>query len=139
MKFISFVYYKIIKYNTNAGDEAKYKYVYSFIHITFLICFNFFSVFLVVSNFFNFDFDLIYSPINGLLNKFIFLPLVVTPFFILIYSFYFFKRKSINEYLKKFDLLEEKDKKQLNFYFYLYIISSIAFLLFSIISPAIFR
>ncbi|MEO7049359.1 MAG: hypothetical protein ABI091_28910 [Ferruginibacter sp.] len=138
MKCLNFLFCHFIKYYQNENNITRQK-IFSFINVLALLLFNLLSIIFIVNNFLKKDLFIYYLPENNLKNKFLIIPLFIFPFPILLY-FYF--RKNENKILmltKGIDDLPIKKRKQLKFSFLIYIVISAILLLFSIISPAIFK
>ncbi len=95
MKWLNFLFCHFIKYYQNENNITRQK-IFSFINILVLLILNLLSIIFIINNFLKKDLFIYYLPENNLNNKFLIIPLFISPFAILLY-FYF--RKNENKIL----------------------------------------
>lgn len=138
MKCLNFLFCHFIKYYQNENNITRQK-IFSFINVLVLLILNLLSIIFIINNFLKKDLFIYYLPENNLNNKFLIIPLFISPFAILLY-FYFRKNEiKILMLAKSMDDLPIKRRRQIKFSFLTYILISVTVFLFSIISPAIFK
>jgi hypothetical protein len=133
------VYYKLlIHYQKEKSRTARE--IYSYIGICALLMFNFMAINALLSTFFNWDYNNLFSvqSDNKFVNRFLIVPIKILPIFLLVYVVYKINKEKINLYVKEFRQAATKPNN-LEIIFWVYIIFSSLLLIFSIISPTLFK
>lgn len=134
MKFLSYIFYRFILYH-NYALNLKYQKLFAYLNICCLLILNAVSLLLFIESFVNVDILGFFLTENSNLNKFVRIPVLISPIFITILLYYNKNEKKIEEYLIKFANLDEIQSKKMNVKFLVYIIASIMLFLLSILSP----
>ena len=129
MKFLSYLYYRLFKH---FGDEPNInaRKFYILMNIGGLIMINIFAILVFVLVIFDLHLLDFIETNNRAMNRFVIIPLLISPIFITLFLIYKKNRTYIESTQLEFSLMNTKQKSKLNFYFWFYIIFSI-FLLFS--------
>ena len=132
MKFLSYLYYRLFKH---FGDEPNInaRKFYILMNIGGLIMINIFAILVFVLVIFDLHLLDFIETNNRAMNRFVIIPLLISPIFITLFLIYKKNRTYIESTQLEFSLMNTKQKSKLNFYFWFYIIFSI-FLLFSAIT-----
>jgi Na+/H+ antiporter NhaC len=69
------------------------------------------------------------------MNKFVFIPLFLSPLVVAILSFYYVKKEKVREMNKYYTNMPSSEKSRLNLLFWLYVTASIIFFLSGVMSP----
>jgi hypothetical protein len=105
----------------------------AFILLLFIISSNVFSIFLILNHVLNWEYSILSE--NRVTNRFVVIPLMLSPFIVLIMLFYTLNRNRVRERVIFFENLAVRDKSRLNMFFWLYIVGSIILFLLAITSP----
>ena len=132
MKFLSYLYYRLFKH---FGDEPNInaRKFYILMNIGGLIMINILAIVVFVLVIFDLHLLDFIETNNRAMNRFVIIPLLISPIFITLFLIYKKNRTYIESTQLEFSLMNTKQKSKLNFYFWFYIIFSI-FLLFSAIT-----
>lgn len=132
MKFWSYIYFKLMKRYKDKDAETQQQY--AFVPFCFLIVFIFLSIAFLAHAFFDFNVLWVIEGKNSAENRLIRIPLVISPFFLIVYSIYRLNREKIFSCWNEFENLSDEEKKEKNKMFYLFIGILICVFLFSVTS-----
>ncbi|MFL9482883.1 hypothetical protein ACI6Q2_08900 [Chitinophagaceae bacterium LWZ2-11] len=138
MKIISYVFFKLIEYYKDQNNITRQK-LYAFIGVAALVMFNLLTIRNIVSVLCNLNIEMFGLTENEYLNRFVIIPLIVSPIFIILWVVYKKNKIKIEEFLIYFTTITKDEKKKLNTIFWLYVISTGLLLILSTILPVFIK
>lgn len=105
----------------------------TFILLLFLSSSNIISIFFILNQINNWRYTILTE--NKMMNKFVFIPLFLSPLVVAILSFYYVKKEKVREMNKYYTNMPSSEKSRLNLLFWLYVTASIIFFLSGVMSP----
>jgi len=139
MKFLTYLFYRLIKYYSSRERNRTVQNVYAFINIGALIMFNCLTIVFFSQTIFKVKLARYFFGDDPIINRFVVIPLIISPIFIILFFVYKTKKKEINIRLKEFNTIEGEERGKLNRNFWLYIVGTGVLFFASIASPAIVR
>lgn len=134
MDFITYLFYKLINYYRNEGSITS-RQTYAFLNIGALIMLNLLSMVFLLQTIFDIEIIRYFLSTNTSLNRFVLIPLSISPIFIGLFLFYRRNQNRINAKLKELKNADKDRTKRLNRMFWSYIIGTIALFFMSLVSP----
>lgn len=105
----------------------------AFVLLLFLSSSNVFSLFLLANQFFGWEFSGFTG--NRIVNKFVVIPLLLSPFVLLALLFYTHNKEAMKQAVIDFENYSELNQKMGNRYYWLYVGASIALFFSALSSP----
>jgi hypothetical protein len=136
MRFYVYVFYFIrsfYKYRDPKDND-----IHAFIILGATIMVNIFSMVIFLSLWLNFDINA-FRVENRFINRFIIIPLLISPIYITLYFIYLKNKSKIKEYLKSFKAEDEVSRRKNRRTAIIYLIFSWLLIFFAAISPAFFH
>ena len=141
MKKITYIFYKLFVYfkKQNSNLSIGIQKINAFIVFVALVMFNLVTIRNVVDIFFNLNLSDFGLGTNAIENRFVRIPLLLSPLFLLVWVVYRKNKPSIEEYLVEFEAVSGDEKTKLNRFFWIYVIITCVLMLLSTIYPALVR
>ncbi len=134
MKFYYYIFYRIMNYYSypNKMDSKRH----AFIITGAILLIHMLSILLIVSSIVDFNMFNIIRIDNGMIDRFIVIPLVALPFYIFIYAYSKKNKELINNSFSQFDNEEQIVRKRKGLFVILYFVATFLFLIASITSSS---
>jgi len=136
MKFIVYIFFRLYKYY--GEDNRSNSSVFAFINLVSLLLINFFSFFLLLSSLFHIDVVDYFLSLSTAVRKTALVVLVIIVNLIF-YLLWIVMKKKLVYLFESLQQMDGKKTKQYKLYFVIYLVITAMFLLFSILSGALFK
>ncbi len=134
MKTASYIYFRFIEYYKDENNINRQR-LYAFIGLGALIVFNLLTITMFLDTFFNTHISRFGLGENAYLNRFIKIPLLISPVFIILWFVYWKNRRIIEHYLIDFKTIPKENKMKMDIVFWVYVIGTCLSVLLIAISP----
>lgn len=136
MKFIVYIFFRLYKYY--GEDNRSNSSVFAFINLVSLLLINFFSFFLLLSSLFHIDVVDYFLSLSTAVRK-IALVVIVVIVNLIFYLLWIVMKKKLVYLFESLSQTDGKKTEQYKLYFVIYLVITAMFLLFSILSGALFK
>lgn len=135
MKALNYLFFWFIIYYQKEKNLTR-QIIFAFINVLALISLNLLSIIFLFSTFLKFSlYDFLLTK-DDFYNRFILIPLYLFPLALILFVYYRYNRKKITDLLNDYLSLKSEQKQK---HVVLYLIFSACLLLFSTLSPVIFK
>ena len=133
MSFYYYLFYRMTTYYNY--KNPKEKRIHAFIMIGAIIVIHILSIILFLSTLLRINLMAFLEPFNPVVRRFIILPILILPVYLLIYLYTRLNAQTIDTKLKIFKLESNQNRKRGTRLIFIYLIISILILLASMTSP----